>query len=51
MVRCGICDDEGCKGFKGLDKGSLGACAYATMHDPDCGAQPAHSIIYYTATA
>ena len=34
---CGNCDDDGCTGFKGLDKGSLSACAHATAHDPECG--------------
>ena len=36
-MMCGTCSDEECTGFKGLDKGSLGACAYATLHDDDCG--------------
>lgn len=26
-----------CSSFKGQDKGSLSACAYATQHDPECG--------------
>jgi hypothetical protein len=36
---CGTCaaDSGICTGFKGLDKGSLSACAYATKHDAECG--------------